>query len=162
MKRTLGAWKENLPATLVGAKLVLSESDLETTLPVPLHGRVDQVFYAAGWLVPVDTKTRKAPRVYLKDVIQLSVYAFILGRVSAQMFGRSIPVASTGFMRCVNGKSVTYLPVKLLNSAQVIGLWNRYWELKNNGARAKPRPAADVSCRVCPKKMNCPKGRQVR
>lgn len=159
MKRTLGAWKENLPAALIGAKLVLSESDLETTLPVPLHGRVDQVFYANGWLIPVDTKSRKAPKVYLKDVIQLSVYAFILARVSSRMFGREIPVSSTGYVRCVCGSQVTYLATRLLTSAQLIGLWNRYWDLKRNGARAKPRPAADHICVMCPKKASCPKGR---
>lgn len=162
MKRTLGAWQESLPAALAGAKLVLSESDLETALPVPMHGRVDQVFYANGWLVPVDTKTRKIPRVFLKDVIQLSVYAFILARTSLSLFGREIPVSSIGYVRCVCGRQPTYLPVRLLNSAQIISLWNRYWELKRNGARARPRPAPDHNCMVCPKKAGCPKGRRLR
>lgn len=159
MKSSLSSWKENLPAQLVGAELVLSESDLETTFPVPMHGRVDQVFYVNGWLVPVDTKTRKLHRVFLKDVIQLSVYAFILARASSRLFGRTIPVANTGYIRCVSPAGTSYIPTKLLSSAQMIGLWNRYWELKRNGAKAKPRAAASHCCAMCPKKQACPKGR---
>lgn len=161
MKRQLGAWAEDLPAALIGAQLVLSESDVATTIPVPMHGRVDQVFYARGWLVPVDTKTRKSTRIYTKDIIQLSVYAFILARTSTSMFGRAIPVASTGYVRCVNGKSVQYVPVRLLNSTQVIALWNRYWELKKYGLRARPKAAPEFNCLQCPKKASCPRGRQI-
>lgn len=161
MKRQLGAWVENLPAPLIGAQLVLSESDVETTIPVPMHGRVDQVFFAGGWLVPVDTKTRKSTRVYTKDIIQLSVYAFILARTSAVLFGRPIPVSSTGYLRLVNGKAVQYVPVRLLNSAQVIALWNRYWELKRHGLRARPKAAPEFNCLRCPKKANCPRGRLI-
>jgi hypothetical protein len=159
MKRQLGAWKENLPDQLIGAQVVLSESDVATTLPVPMHGRVDQVFFANGWLVPVDTKTRKVARVFLKDVIQLSVYAFILARISTQLFGRAVPVSSTGYVRFVSGRNVQYVAVRLLNSSQIIGLWNRYWELRKGGLSARPRPAPDYNCLQCPKKAGCPKGR---
>lgn len=158
MRRQLGAWREVLPEPLIGAQVVLSESDIATVLPVPMHGRVDQVFYAKGWLVPVDTKTRKVPRVYMKDVIQLSVYAFILARISAQVFGRPVPVASTGYVRCVNGREVTYLPVKLLPSSQIVTLWNRYWVLKKGGLQARPTSAQLFVCVKCPKKAACPKG----
>ena len=161
MKRQLGAWRENLPEPLVGAQLVLSESDIATNLPVPMHGRVDQVFYSRGWLIPIDTKTRKVVRVYPKDVIQLSVYAFILARTTMSLFGREIPVASSGSVRIVSGRETTYVPVTLLSSAQVINLWNRYWELKKGGAKARPRPAADHVCVSCLKRSACPKGRRL-
>lgn len=161
MSRHLGAWQEILPEPLSGARLVLSESDIGTTLPVPMHGRVDQVFYSRGWLIPVDTKTRKHPRVFVKDIIQLSVYAFILSRISARLFGRSIPVSSSGYVRCVNGKKVQYIAVNLLSGSQVIALWNRYWELKKFGLRARPKPAPEHHCIMCPKKDNCPRGRLI-
>lgn len=161
MKRQLGAWNENLPAPLIGAQLVLSEKDISTTLPVPMHGRADQVFLSHGWLIPVDTKTRKQVRVYPKDVIQLSVYAFILARASSAIFGREFPVASTGYVRCVSGRNVTYVPVKLLPSTQIIVMWNRYWELKKRGAAAAPKVAADHVCVSCVKRRGCPKGRRL-
>ncbi|ETS31972.1 hypothetical protein PTE_01728 [Photorhabdus khanii NC19] len=38
-------WKsENMPPELRSATLFLSEQDVSTTLPVPMHGRVDQVY----------------------------------------------------------------------------------------------------------------------
>lgn len=161
MKRQLGAWKENLPQPLIGAQLVLSEKDIYTALPVPMHGRADQVFLSHGWLIPVDTKTRKIVRVYPKDVVQLSVYAFILARSSSALFGREFPVASTGYVRCVTGREVTYVPVKLIPSAQVIGLWNRYWELKKQGVAARPRTAEPHVCAGCVKRQGCSKGKRV-
>lgn len=152
------AWREALPAALQGARLVLSESELSTDVPVPIHGRGDQVFLANGWLVPVDTKRRSKPAVYLKDIIQLSAYGFILARASRTLFGQNYPVASHGFIRAVVGRDVTYIPVKLLSSTQVIALWNRYWELKRK--EAKPRLPEPFKCVKCPKKANCPVGKR--
>lgn len=150
------AWREALPAALQGARLVLSESELSTDVPVPIHGRGDQVFLANGWLVPVDTKRRSKPVVYLKDIIQLSAYGFILARASRTLFGQTFPVASQGYIRTVVGREVTYLPVKLLSSTQVIALWNHYWALKRK--RVKPRLPEPYKCGMCPKRANCPVG----
>ncbi|HEP8970374.1 TPA: hypothetical protein VDU83_002713 [Pseudomonas aeruginosa] len=152
------AWREELPPALRGAQLVLSESELSTEVPVPMHGRGDQVYLANGWLVPVDTKRRSKAVVYFKDIIQLSAYGFILSRASTRLFGQNLPVATHGFVRLVVGRQVSYVPVKLLSSTQVISLWNRYWELK----RKKARPAIPEAykCAQCPKKNNCPVGRR--
>lgn len=152
------AWREALPPALQGARLVLSESDLSTDVPVPIHGRGDQVFLANGWLVPVDTKRRSKAVVYLKDVIQLSAYAFVLARASKALFGQAYPVSSQGFIRVVVGRKPKYIPVNLLSSTQVIALWNRYWELKRK--RAAPRVPEPYKCVKCPKKANCPVGRR--
>lgn len=152
------AWREALPAALQRARLVLSESELSTDVPVPIHGRGDQVFLANGWLVPVDTKRRSKSAVYLKDIIQLSAYGFILARASSTLFGQNYPVASHGYIRAVVGREVTYIPVKLLSSTQVIALWNHYWALKRKDA--KPRLPELYKCVKCPKKPNCPVGRR--
>lgn len=47
-------WKsENMPPELRSATLFLSEQDVSTTLPVPMHGRVDQVYQTKrGILIP--------------------------------------------------------------------------------------------------------------
>lgn len=162
MNRAIGAWSENLPDALRGGRVVLSERDLATEIPVPLHGRGDQVFLANGWLVPVDTKRRKSESVYMKDVIQLSVYAFILARQSQSLFGRNLPVSGTGFIRISNSMRTIYKPVTLLSSAQVISLWNRYWMLRGEGLRAAPRHPHERACVSCPKRSNCPVGQRIR
>ncbi len=152
------AWREALPPALQGARLVLSESELSTEVPVPIHGRGDQVYLANGWLVPVDTKRRSKAVVYRKDIIQLSAYGFILARASGRLFGQTYPVASHGFIRLVVGRQVSYVPVKLLSSTQVISLWNRYWELKRK--RSRPSIPESYMCVKCPKKANCPVGKR--
>ena len=162
MSNGIGSWREALPEQLRGAQVVLSERNLSTEIPVPLHGRGDQVFLARGWLVAVDTKRRKIARVYMKDVIQLSVYAFILARQSTALFGVNYPVSATGFVRCVTPRGTEYKPVQLLNSSQVISLWNRYWFLRSEGLRARPTHPNTASCSGCPKRLNCPVGRRVR
>lgn len=162
MSGGIGTWREQLPDVLRGAQVVLSERDLYTEIPVPLHGRADQVFLAQKWLVVVDTKRRKAGRVYAKDVIQLSVYAFILARQTTALFGSNYPVASKGFIRLVTPHGTEYRPVQLLNSSQVISLWNRYWYLRAEGLRARPTHPTEKACAGCPKRGNCPIGRRIR
>lgn len=153
------AWKENLPESLQGARLLLSENNISTSIAAPMHGRVDQVFLTAtNWLVPVDTKRRRTQKVYLKDVIQLSAYRFILERSSKELFGVALPVSSVGYLRSVWNGQATYLPVKLLNSVQMINLWARYHELKRHKLAAKPRVPEPFACMKCPKKDNCPRG----
>lgn len=73
-------WKsENMPYELRSATLFLSEQDISTTQPVPMHGRVDQVYKAKnGVLIPLDTKLRQVNHIYESDIIQLSVYRVIL------------------------------------------------------------------------------------
>ncbi|WP_093256591.1 MULTISPECIES: PD-(D/E)XK nuclease family protein [unclassified Pseudomonas] len=154
-------WSEPIPPPLRGGQVVLSERDIETDVPVPMHGRVDQVFLAGGWLVVVDTKRRAAARVYLKDVIQLSVYAAILSRQSQTVLGSNWPVASEGYVRLVTPQGVTYTAVRLLPSSVIISLWNRYWILKGQGAKARPKiPAAGV-CKACVKRTGCPVGQRL-
>ena len=157
--KSAAVWKENLPDELVGARVVLSESNISTTVAAPMHGRVDQVFLAkSGWLVLVDTKRRKSAKVFLKDVIQLSVYRFILERSCKDIFGSVAPVSGTGYIRIASGSKTAYVPVKLLQSAQVINIWNRYWQLRTEKLAAKPRIPEPSACQSCPKKANCPVG----
>lgn len=64
-------WKsENMPYELRSATLFLSEQDISTTQPVPMHGRVDQVYKAKnGVLIPLDTKLRQVNHIYESDII---------------------------------------------------------------------------------------------
>lgn len=150
-------WKEPLPAELRGAAVVLSERNLSTVSPVPLHGRCDQVFDNGRFLSIVDTKRRKKPSVYMRDVIQLSAYRVILERDSQRLLGYRRPVSPVGYIRITGFGTTTYLPVKLLSTTQVIALWNRYWELKTRRAAASPRVAVLQVCASCDQAPRCPR-----
>ena len=153
----LTKWREPLPTELRSASVVLSERDLSTTMPVPLHGRCDQVFDNGRFLYVVDTKRRKKPAVYLRDVIQLSVYRVILERESQRLIGYHRSVSPTGYVRVTGYGTTSYLQVKLLTTTQVVALWNRYWELKTRKAAANPRVAVVQVCSACDQAPRCPR-----
>lgn len=154
-----GGWLEPLPPLLQGAHLLLSERKIATDVPVPLHGQVDQVFLARGWLILVDTKRRKQARVFAQNVIQLSVYATILARQASVFAGQNYPVASTAFIRCVTPHGTTYIEVSLLSTREIIALWNWYWMLGREGLAARPTCPSPPVCAGCSKKTQCPRGK---
>jgi hypothetical protein len=128
---------EAMPAELRTADLVLSECPIWTRRPLPLSGQPDQVYEALnGDLIVVDSKTRRVPRVYLHDIVQLSVYRVILRHCDfPPVAGR--PVRPYGYVRCQWGRAVRYLPARLLSEQQVFGLALRYLETR----RQRPRPS---------------------
>lgn len=133
---------ENRPALLRNARLLLSEQPIRCKRPVPLHGRVDQVYQLAnGELCVVDSKARRIPRVYPSDIIQASVYATIL-RAKGHV------VHPQGYIRQIWNARVRYLPFDLLSDEKVIALYHYRDELLANPSVAKlsVHPAL---CRGC-------------
>ncbi|WP_249554615.1 hypothetical protein [Shewanella sp. 8A] len=124
-------WKsENMPPELRSATLFLSEQDVSTTLPVPMHGRVDQVYQTKrGILIPLDTKLRQINHIYESDIIQLSVYQVILSHKY------KVPVAKYGYVRTVvetaDGDKVRYIKTTLLSEKEVVKLWHRYQSIRS-------------------------------
>ncbi|WP_024608518.1 PD-(D/E)XK nuclease family protein [Pseudoalteromonas sp. TAB23] len=130
--------KENMPRNLRGASLFLNECDLSTQTPIPLHGRVDQVFKTkSNTLIPVDTKTRKSFSIYKSDIIQLSVYQVIL----KQKYGVKYKVSNVGYVRVVVQSGVNeiirYIPVKLITEKHISNLWRRYNAIKRGVVETK-------------------------
>lgn len=124
-------WKsENMPYELRSATLFLSEQDISTTQPVPMHGRVDQVYQTKnGVLIPLDTKLRQVNHIYESDIIQLSVYRVILSHKY------KAPVAKYGYVRTVvetaDGDRVRYIKTNLLSEKEVVKLWHRYQSIRS-------------------------------
>ena len=118
------ACKEDMPNELAQGTLYISESDISTGSPRPMHGRVDQVYDYRGTLIPVDTKVRQRNTVYPSDVAQLSIYKVIL----ENSLNRT--VSRYGFIRLVcyryGGRSVIYKKVKLFPESKIIALWEYY------------------------------------
>ncbi|HGN8816189.1 hypothetical protein [Salmonella enterica] len=119
-----------MPYELRSATLFLSEQDISTTQPVPMHGRVDQVYQTKnGVLIPLDTKLRQVNHIYESDIIQLSVYRVILSHKY------KAPVAKYGYVRTVvetaDGDRVRYIKTNLLSEKEVVKLWHRYQSIRS-------------------------------
>lgn len=109
---------------MAGAECILNEQDIKTLLPVPLHGRPDQVFKLKdGRLLVFDTKRRDIQRVYYSDVVQLSVYASILKNNGWQ-------VCEFGVIRIPASPSDRYLTVRLLPDSKIVSLYMRYQSIR--------------------------------
>lgn len=109
-----------LAEVLSSAELFLNETKIRTTFPVPLHGRVDQVFRLTdGRLLILDTKVRDRERIFLSDQIQLTVYAIILKNMGYS-------VCSMGVIRLVCTGRTTYKLIPYVPEIQVIHLYHRY------------------------------------
>lgn len=143
------------PPPLASARYLMSEQDLHIDYPVRLSGRPDEVYVTAtGHLVPVETKTRKHPRVRLADRIQLTGYAVLLAhsRHRKLLGDPGTParqVANHGFVRFVTPAGVQWRAVGLLTVADIVQLYRRRIALEEG--RAEPRHARHPAlCRRCP------------
>ncbi|MFC1337329.1 MAG: hypothetical protein G8D89_20865 [gamma proteobacterium symbiont of Clathrolucina costata] len=117
---------------LEGAVCFMNEQNIKTLTPVPLHGRVDQVFKLRdGRLLILDTKVRERVKAYPSDIVQLTVYAIIL-----KYQGHNVcPFALLRFPLPDN--KAAYLYVNLYPESKIIALYQRYQAIKNR--YLKPR-----------------------
>lgn len=114
----------DLNRILRGAVCVLNEQDINTTTPVPLHGKPDQVFRLRdGRYLLLDTKTRPHAKVYFSDIVQLSVYAVILKN-------KGLPVFPFAVVR-IAGKKTAYLKADFLPEHVVVRLYYKYLSIKS-------------------------------
>lgn len=123
--------KDALPWRLRKAKLVLNEQDIYTHAPFPLHGRPDQVFLLPnGRCVVMDTKTCEQQEVFLADIIQLSVYRYIL----THGYGQKVdPYGYVRLARIIPGRAprVRFRRVRLLGDLAIHELWREYNAIRN-------------------------------
>jgi CRISPR/Cas system-associated exonuclease Cas4 (RecB family) len=146
--------QENMPAILAQARLVYSEKYLRIRRPQALCGVVDQVYKLANsTLCPIDTKTRNYLRVFESDIIQLSVYAYIL-RHRRRWFMRP-RVTPFGFIRIQLPNKVHYAKVTLYDDENVTRLVSRYKTLQA-GKRAPQHSQNPAFCRQCAYLGACP------
>lgn len=129
-------------------RLLMTERQIDTDLPVPLTGVPDEVYVGnRGELIPVETKTRRQPRVYLTDIVQLSVYRTILRHsrdpgLPARWRRR---VSHYGYVRAVTPRGNFWLKVRLLTDRKVI----RYYRRRVRLERPFSRPRATRNPRIC-------------
>lgn len=140
--------KENLPPELKASRLVASEQYIETITPRKIHGTLDQLYLNADrFFVLVDSKTRSSSRVYLYDIIQLSVYKVILERNGRKM-------ADYAYVRVVTETGVSYIKKDLLSEQEVV----RRHDRTNLVLSSKVEPTIvkkKTMCNGCGQQPNC-------
>lgn len=120
---------ERAPKVLRRSKLVQVEQDIDCASPIALKGRPDTVFETRrGELVILDTKTRRSHAYTDCDILQMSVYRYILERA----YGKK--VSKYGYVRSVVGRynpTVLYHKVHLLSWGAVEHLYREYKAIQN-------------------------------
>ncbi len=126
-----GNLEDGVPAEFHGALCVMNETSISTKVPVPLHGKTDQVFKLTnGYHVIVDTKNRTRSRWYPNDRLQMSVYSTILK-------SKGLKVSPIGYVRIPTGANKSdWIPVVLLDDDEVVNAYHRYFGIKNGHIRA--------------------------
>lgn len=131
-----------IPEELRDARLVMSEKLISAHTPVPLRGRVDQVYRLSdGTLCIVDTKSRKKFQVHEADLVQISVYATILR-------ARKMSVADHGYIRLVHQGTTRYERVQLMSSEQISAIYHYREHLLQHPEDAKPAEHPAL-CKCC-------------
>lgn len=114
--------KDWLPMELQHAALVYMERVFRADAPLPVVARVDRGYRNAdGVILLVELKTRRRDRVYLSDVIELSVQRLA---VEAQTKETVIPYAYVLIQRA-GGTQKSSHRVQLLPHAEVVALLKR-------------------------------------
>ena len=137
-----------MPTELSDGQLIRSEYYIRTEVPRKMHGTLDQLYRVmSGLHVLVDSKTRDKHQVFLKDIVQVSVYRVILTRIGMKM-------ADYAYFRVVTPDGVQYIKRNLLNETQVIEEFDRTQALLNG--KATPSNAQHKAmCISCPQQINC-------
>lgn len=137
------AW---LPNELKTARLVGVEKDLVLDGRFKLKGRIDRLYKLEdGRHVPVERKRNRGNgRVYATDILQLSLYGYILR-------SQGKPVAPFGYVAFPDSNIPSR--VTLYDDSEVEKRLIRYGRLK--GGEVQPNKAADGKCRSCSHTQSC-------
>ena len=127
-----------------GARVFAREHQYVLQGDMPLIGKPDLVMQEwGGLLVCHDLKTRKKNRVYDSDVLQLSLYAFILRHATKRK------VASYAYIRIKTDQGFFLKKVELTwSDHDIVNLYNRFNLCKMNPEMAH-MTAKSYFCKSC-------------
>lgn len=143
--------RARMPLEIQDAKLIISEKTIYRNGRRPLAAKTDQVFQTkAGWVIPVETKTRRT--ISPSDLVQISAQAAALN----EMRRYKGKVASHGYIRLApEGRAPFYQRVDLLHPSRVDLLWDRYQALRAGKVAPTVKPHAR-RCEKCAFRSGCP------
>lgn len=137
-----GFTQDWLPDDLKNARVVMVEKTLYVRQPYKIVGRLDQVYkLSTGEHVPVEGKNRNDCRIYLTDVAQLSLQAWLLrqhGLATAAYGYAAINNRQTGERKAVR--------VELRSDEFCEALIRRYIDLLDSAVGKASRGAKCKSC----------------
>lgn len=114
--------------------------------PHDLRGRLDAIYRnAAGQMVPVEYKSRNG-KTYPGDLLQLSIYGWMLRKTGQPAAGYGFVVTGTGIGR----KAAR---ITLYGDAQVEGAIHRFADLAQG--HSQPNKRNDRMCRSCSQRTAC-------
>ena len=145
--RTMGV----LPSELRTARLIYAERLFRSVGPVSITAKVDRVYRnAAGRLVLLELKTRRASRAYLSDIIELSAQRI------AVMTQTGEPVAEHAYVltETPDGRKARFHRVMLMAPASVVALALRREFLLVGETEARRARWPGV-CRTCAFLQKC-------
>lgn len=153
--RAIDAARGMLPVELLEADLLFSEKRFGISEPVRLSARLDRAYrLSSGQVVLLELKTRRASRVYLSDVVQLSVQRIVVeheARVQVAPYGYVLTQSPEGVRRTRR--------VKLMTPVAVFALIDRREGIL--AGRLEPRAAASRGvCTNCVYRAVCPDRRR--
>lgn len=143
------AWR---PSELKDSELVYMERVFRTRWPIRLVARVDRGYRTPdGVITLVELKTRRANRVYLSDIIELSAQRFAVQTQTGR------PVADYGYVliqRCNGGAKIPHRVI-LLSAEQVTAVAKRRRAIL--AGEATPRcTRVEGLCTRCAFEHECP------
>lgn len=149
MCRTRPCW---FPEELRYASLAYAEQTFTLDAPIKLIARVDRAYRYKGKLTLMEYKIRRVERVFMSDVIELSVQKMILELVSGTK------VNNYGFVVVehpdIAGRRA--MKVFLLNHKQIIAFYHRRMALLNQTITAHHAESSS-QCRRCEFLTECKK-----
>lgn len=149
--RAIGAARATLPTELLDAGLLFSEKRFEISEPVQLSARLDRAYrLPSGQVVLVELKTRRTSRVYLSDVVQLSVQRIVVEHKA------QLPVAPYGYVVTQSPEGARRTRrVKLIDLTAVSALIDRREAIL--ARRLEPQAASSHGlCGACAYRDVCP------
>lgn len=142
-----------LPPELAGATLAYAEQEFRIEQPFPLVARVDRGYLAGGMIYLLELKTRRAPRVYPSDIIELSAQKLALG-ASGQR------VSDTGYVLIQEPGTRRFqiTRVRLMDAQRIAALARRRKALLFGDTPPEAARHAGL-CRKCAYLAECPSPR---
>lgn len=143
--------QRQLPAELRAARVVYAERLFRSSGAVSITAKVDRVYRnVAGELVLLELKTRRTPRAYPSDVIELSAQ-----RVAVMtQTGETVATHAYVIIETPDGRRAVCNRVGLISEEEITALALRRQSLLARGSEAR-HASSPGPCKTCSFLMEC-------
>lgn len=148
-RRRLAQVMWRLPEAIRGETLAYAERQFHSGTHPRIVARVDRAYRSRhGLITLVELKTRRTDRVHTSDIVQLSAQRLALEAETGE------PVAPTAFVAVQSIGGLTWRPVGLMSSVEVMAFVQRREALVIGQLAPRP-PSRPELCAACVWKDRC-------